>query len=143
MKLAIAGAVALLLAIWWLGGPPVQAGPGCEGDGDGVPCGSDNCSIVPNGPFAGTGACVNQEDGDQDGYGNACDTDTNNDLATGLDDVSAVLTGVSLGSTDSNLDFNCDGATGLDDVSRALSDVGIGATPGPSDLPCAGSVPCP
>lgn len=41
-----------------------EAPPPPDGDGDGVPDGSDNCPIVPN-PV--------QEDGDGDGVGDACD----------------------------------------------------------------------
>ena len=135
--LGCAGLLAFGLSVSSFAGAPSDV------DGDGVDDASDNCLVVPNGPAGGTGSCVAQEDGDGDGYGNTCDTDTNNDLATGLDDVSATLTGVSVGSTDPNLDYNCDGATGLDDVSRALTDVSLGATPGPSGLACASSVPCP
>jgi hypothetical protein len=119
------------------------AGGGTDTDADGVVDTSDNCSTAPNGPLLGTDSCVAQEDGDSDGYGNTCDTDTNNDGASGLDDVIATLAEAGALSTDSNYDFNCDGAAGLDDVIRVLADAGALVTPGPSGLACAGTVPCP
>lgn len=51
-------------------------------DGDGVPDGSDNCVLTPNGPSE----LSNQVDTDLDGWGNACDTDyTGDGLSTTLD----------------------------------------------------------
>ena len=117
------------------------AGPPCETDFDGVECSSDNCLFVNNGPLAGS--CAAQEDGDMDGYGNACDTDVNNDGATGLDDVALTLAAAQAVSADPIFDFNCDGGIGLDDVSRVLSDSLAVAVPGPSGLSCAGLIPCP
>lgn len=142
----LVGAVAVALAAG-LGVPPVMGGAFCDDDGDGVGgcggAGTDNCSLVPNGPVAGTGSCVAQEDGDMDGYGNPCDSDFNNDGATGPDDLSAILYHVLMTSTDLNFDLNCDGAAGPNDLSRVLTDVLVTAVPGPSDLPCAGTIPCP
>ena len=114
------------------------AGSIVDGDADGVPDAFDNCVTVPNGPLAATGGCNGQEDGNLDGYGNACDTDYNNDGATGLNDVSAAL--AALGGVDPAIDPNCDGATGLNDVSRTLADLGLAV--GPSGLACAGTEPC-
>ena len=119
------------------------AGVAPDTDGDGISDDADNCVIVANGPDASTGSCNSQEDGDSDGYGNPCDTDTNNDGGTGLDDVGFVFDAVVAGSSDPNYDFNCDGGAGLDDVGRAFDDVVSGAPPGPSGLACAGTVPCP
>jgi hypothetical protein len=45
--------------------PSSRAGLPCETDLDGVPCLSDNCLFVNNGPLLG--ACSAQEDGDMDG----------------------------------------------------------------------------
>jgi hypothetical protein len=61
------------------------------GDCDGVPDNIDNCSDVPNGiPGQPTGALVAQCDTDQDGYGNACDPDINNDGTIGGPDFSPI-----------------------------------------------------
>lgn len=47
--------------------------PERDRDGDGVPDHADNCTAVAN---------ADQRDSDGDGYGNRCDADLNNDLAT-------------------------------------------------------------
>lgn len=135
---------ATAFALWAIA--PVEGGVCDDADFDGVGlCGGtpDNCSLVPNGPFLATGSCDSQEDGDMDGYGNACDTDFDNDGATGPDDLSLMVTQVILVGSDPNFDPNCDGGTGPDDLSRTLADTIAIATPGPSELSCAGTVPCP
>lgn len=120
------------------------AGSITDTDGDGVPDSFDNCVNTDNGPLQASGACNGQEDGlVVDGYGRACDTDTNDDGTTALNDVSATLAAAKVGSTNPTFDYNCDGTTALNDVSRALSDAKIGATPGPSGLACAGVGPFP
>ena len=116
------------------GGVRVSSSPfaaDLDSDVDGIFDREDNCVFVANGPLSGS--CSAQQDGDGDGYGNACDFDYNNDGATGLDDVSYVLENTL--STDPQLDHNCDGAAGLDDASRALESVL--SVPGPSGLACA------
>jgi len=100
-----------------------------DGDHDMVVDEHDNCTAVPN-PL--------QIDGDQDGYGNLCDADLNNDGGTGLDDVSEML-GL-LNSSSPVGDLNGDGGVGMDDVVIVLGL--MGTEPGPSSLICAGSVPC-
>ena len=106
---------------------------GIDADLDGVTDISDNCTIDPNGPSgSGTTSCNAQEDGDGDGYGNPCDTDFNNDGATGPDDLSTMLAAVKVVGTDPNLDPNCDGASGPDDLSKTLADVKAVRIPGPS-----------
>jgi hypothetical protein len=63
----------------------------CDDDGDTVPCYADNCLLVPNGaPAQPPGALVAQCDTDQDGYGNACDPDVNNDGAVGNPDYAPI-----------------------------------------------------
>lgn len=121
----------------------VQDVPTSDADADGILDFADNCLVVPNGPLASTGLCSTQLDGDNDGYGNPCDTDTNNDGATGVDDVIATYQEVQATSTDPNYDFNCDGAVGVDDLIRVLGDSNNTVVPGPSGLACAGTVPCP
>jgi hypothetical protein len=120
------------------------AGSIVDNDSDGVPNEFDNCREFANGPLAqeAGSSCDGQEDGDLDGYGNGCDTDTNNDGASGLDDVSATFDEAAIPTTTLNYDFNCDGAVGLDDVSTVFDDAAIPAVPGPSDLPCAGTPIC-
>jgi hypothetical protein len=122
-----------------------DAGVACEDpDLDGVtPCGTgpDNCNQVPNGPSLGS--CSAQEDGDMDGYGNSCDSDFNNDGATGLDDVSTMLVAAVAVSTVLVYDLNCNGGADLSDVSKALADASAIVQPGPSDYACAGTIPCP
>ena len=120
------------------------AGSVTDTDDDGVPDSFDNCVTVPNGPLKSTGSCNGQEDGlIVDGYGRACDSDTNNDGATGLDDVSATLAAAAAVSTNPTFDFNCDGAVGLNDCSKVFADATSVATPGPSGLACAGVGPFP
>lgn len=146
MRYVIALALLVLVALAF--SPDGDAGVVCETDNDGAgDCTTgDNCAFVPNGPLAqapGSPQCDAQEDGDLDGYGNPCDTDVNNDGATGLDDVGLVFAKSVAVSTDPVFDFNCDGATGLDDLGRAFADsIGV-AQPGPSLYSCAGSIPCP
>ncbi len=118
---------------------------GPDTDRDGIRDVEDDCLVVPNGPLLATGQCSTQEDGDHDGYENPCDTDINNDGATGLDDVLATLNAAMLVSTDPIYDFNCDGAVGYGDVIQSLRGAqgGTGDVPGPSGLACAGTIPCP
>ena len=114
------------------------AGSSPDSDSDGVPDAFDNCTDTANGPLAGTGSCVGQEDLDSDGYGQPCDGDVNNDGAVGLDDVGAMLTGLNAPGVG---DMNCDGAIGLDDAGAALS--ALNQPAGPSGLACAGTnSPC-
>ena len=137
IALGVSGLLGVGISIASLAGIPF------EGDLDGVPDLMDNCLLVPNGPELATGFCDSQEDGDMDGYGNPCDTDTNNDGGTGLDDVGDTLDQVILGGNDPKYDINCDGGIGLDDLGRIFDDVVSGVPPGPSGLACAGSIPCP
>jgi len=116
-------------------------------DGDGILDEFDNCieawNGLPDAPVAGPpgDSCAPQQDDDEDGYGNACGTDFNNDLGVGIDDLSLAISEATHYSETINADINCDGATGLDDLNVALGTLGI--EPGPSGLSCAGSFPCP
>jgi hypothetical protein len=105
-------------------------------DGDGVGDPLDNCLAEGN---------PDQRDTNQDGYGNLCDADFDDDGGVGLADFATfkLSFGQSLGSPayDPDADFDGDGAVGLFDfgVFRSL----FGAPPGPSGLSCAGTIPCP
>lgn len=110
------------------------AGSLADADSDGIPDNYDNCINAANGPLIGS--CSTNNDGDEDGYGNSCDSDFNNDGGTGFDDLNTVL--LSIGNPDANVDLNCDGAVGFDDLNTVL--LSIGATPGPSGLGCAGLI---
>ena len=79
------------------------AGSIADADSDGIPDNYDNCSSVPNGPLAATGQCFTNQDGDEDGFGNSCDSDFNNDGATGVDDLSLILANIN-NNTDAPID---------------------------------------
>jgi hypothetical protein len=123
--------LALGLASWSF------AGSITDGDGDGVPDNFDNCLTHPNGPLGGN-AC-GQFDADNDGYGNACDNDFNNNAVVDPTDLGDLL--VALGGPDSEIDTNCNGVVDPTDLGNLL--IGLGGAPGPSGLGCAGTVPCP
>ena len=118
-----------------------STGQGADTDLDGVPDDVDNCTLHPNGPLLGPIDVSNpyyvpQLDSDEDGYGNACDWDFNNDGAGGLDDTTRLFNSISSANpADAELDMNCDGAPGLDDLVWKL--VNIAQPPGPSGLACS------
>ena len=105
-------------------------------DSDGVTDAEDNCLIVSN---------STQLDSDQEGYGNVCDADYNDDGVVGTYDFMTLRN--AFGSTvgtpgwDPQLDANGDGAIGTFEF--ALVRRAFGDPPGPSGLACAGSTPCP
>ncbi|MGE4606729.1 MAG: hypothetical protein AAEJ52_08325, partial [Myxococcota bacterium] len=88
------------------------------------------------------GSCSEQQDADLDGYGNACDTDFNNNGATDAADLGQMLIASQSVSTNPVYDLNCNGAADLQDLSLTLSDYQGVQQPGPSGLECAGTVPC-
>jgi len=109
------------------------AGTAADADGDGVYNVLDNCKNLPN-------AAPLDCDTDDDGYGNGCDADYNNDGAVGGPDFGTFTMGfaaMSPGITDAN----CDGTTGGPDF--GFFTMGFAAmAPGVSGLHCAGMVPC-
>jgi len=90
-------------------------------DADGILDSMDNCTKVPN---------PSQCDGDNDGYGNNCDADFNNDGIVNNFDVGPFKAG--LGTTNPVTDLNCDGITNNFDVGPFKSM--LGKAPGPSGL---------
>ncbi|MEM7083138.1 MAG: ThuA domain-containing protein [Pseudomonadota bacterium] len=74
----------------------VYAAGGVDGDGDGVIDSEDNCQLVDN---------ADQLDSDDDGFGNACDADFNNDCSTNFIDFSLLSSQFqTVGDTDLNGD---------------------------------------
>ncbi|MDJ0865714.1 MAG: thrombospondin type 3 repeat-containing protein [Myxococcota bacterium] len=116
---------------------------GIDADQDARIDGEDNCIEVVN---------FDQSDADQDGYGDACDPDYDQDGAVGIRDFARFRAGFGTFESEGNdsssdlsfdrvLDHNGDGAVGVSDFNVFRSY--FGGPPGPSGLGCAGSVPCP
>jgi len=108
-------------------------------DKDGTLDPEDNCWVVPNGPvIPGPGGHV-QRDTDNDGYGNICDPDLNDDGTVNMLDLS-LMKGV-FNSADPDADLNGDGVVNFLDLSllKGL----FNKEPGPSGLGCKGTIPCP
>ena len=120
-----------------------NAHPPLDSDGDGVPDTEDNCVFTVN----GTSGLPNQTDTDQDGIGNACDPDHNNDGLVTILDFSPFLACFQL--SNHPLDPNCehtnyDGVAGVTtaDFSYFLFHFQGTKRPGISGLACAGTIPC-
>lgn len=106
-------------------------------DGDLVPNQFDNCSTAANGPNQTT----NQVDCDRDGYGNRCDTDTDQSCTTTTADFGGFLAlfGTSVGFGSCSV-YDFDGSATI-----TTADFGIflgkfsnpPGAPGPSGLACA------
>jgi hypothetical protein len=107
--------------------------PCTDQDSDGVCDEDDNCLVVAN---------PDQSDGDSDGYGEACDLDTNNDCFITTADIGVILT--ALGASESEppaspSDVNLDGFVSTADIGVILTELAGGANPpGPSGKSCAG-----
>lgn len=113
------------------------AGPSVDSDGDGVYDVLDNCVNVPN-------AFPNDCDTDQDGYGNMCDGDFNQDYGSDGADFLVfnhdfTTTGLDGGT---GTDMNCDGYVDGADFLLFNHQFTTTGVPGPSGLYCAGTVPC-
>ncbi len=130
--IALSSAALLTLALALVS----TAGPTCLGDSDSdgvcdVEGGGDNCLGVAN---------PAQRDDDEDGYGNICDTDTNQDCNTGAADLADVFGnfGGSNPWSPKNagaFDVNEDGGVGAADLTAVFGN--FGSAPGPSGKSCA------
>ena len=135
-NLIVLGCAALLALAVSISG---FAGNGHDIDFDGLFDFNDTCVVLPNGPLLQTGSCNSNEDTDNDGFGNPCDLDVNNNGAVDLIDLSNnFLTQGAIGTAH---DYNCNGAVDLLDLSESF--LRQGELPGPSGLACAGTIPCP
>jgi len=84
--------------------PPCAQPPAPDGDGDGISDSTDNCVSVPN---------SDQADTDNDGWGNACDPDDDND---GMPDAYETSKGFNpLNPSDASADPDGDGYTNLEE----------------------------
>jgi hypothetical protein len=99
-------------------------------DSDGITDSADNCLLVPNGPLNSDTGDNPQQDSDQDGYGNACDADLNNDCYVNAQDLS--LFAQVFESSNSEADLNADGYVNSLDLGllRSLYE----QAPGPSGI---------
>ena len=109
------------------------AGVPCDDvDSDGICDEDDNCLVVAN---------PDQSDGDSDGYGEACDIDTNNDCFITTADIGVILTALAGSESEpppSPSDINLDGFVTTADIGVVLSELaGAAAPPGPSGKACA------
>jgi hypothetical protein len=115
-----------------------------DADGDGVANAEDNCVTRPNGPAIPDQGGNSQLDTDQDGYGNVCDRDLNQDgLVAGPD--FTIFLGCFNQTATTHLchaaDMDGNDFVGGPDFTLFLQ--AFNAPPGPSGLACAGTVPCP
>ena len=102
-----------------------------DADSDGIVDDGDNCLGLVN---------PNQRDDDEDGYGNLCDADINQDCITGAVDLATVFAafGTSAPWTPKNLgarDVNEDNNVGAADLASVFAK--FGNPPGPSGKSCA------
>ena len=113
------------------------AGPSVDTDGDGVYDVLDNCVTVQN---ASPADC----DTDNDGYGNRCDADFDEDNFVFPSDFTTFAADFSGGGYDSGVgtDMDCDGYVFPTDFTIFQSYFTGSASPGPSGLHCAGTIPC-
>ncbi|KPJ92449.1 MAG: hypothetical protein AMJ53_09350 [Gammaproteobacteria bacterium SG8_11] len=99
-------------------GPPGPSKP--DTDSDNIPDKSDNCTLVANNA---------QRDTDNDGFGNFCDPDLNNDLIVNVIDL-GIFRQV-FGTADENADFNGDGT--VDTADLDIMKAYFFGPPGPSN----------
>lgn len=135
------GAIALALLLAVAASYTSLAGALADNDSDLVPDGFDNCLTTANGPAGPS----DQVDTDQDGYGNACDADYDNDgTVTQLDFGTLGNTfGKTVGNPGYNAAVDCDGDNTITQLDFGCLGTAFGGPPGPSGLSCAGTIACP
>jgi hypothetical protein len=131
----VAAGSALLIAV----GMSVAsiAGPAVDSDGDGVFNVLDNCVSLANKAPADC-------DTDNDGYGNRCDGDfDNNKLVTATDFGVSFLPDFKKGKdSGKGTDMDCNGLVTAADFGGSFLPQFKAGKPGPSGLFCAGTIPC-
>lgn len=100
---------------------PAQAQVLIDTDNDGIPNVLDNCTAVPN---------PKQADSDNDGFGNACDADINNDGK--VDEQDLKILEANLGQKGALGDLNGDGIVDKQDL--LILREALGSRPGPTGL---------
>lgn len=117
----MACAGAMFLALFLFAAVPAFAE---DTDGDGIEDTLDNCRLVAN---------PNQSDADEDGFGDICDGDLNNDGATTAQDTTILRS--HLGTSNPVADLTGDGFVNAKDTTmlRGL----VGSPPGPGALPAS------
>jgi hypothetical protein len=131
------GVLAIMIAILLPFG--AMAGPAPDSDSDGTVDAVDGCSQDNRYPHPVT--C----DTDNDGYGNCCDGDFDNDGDVDAQDFSSLFFPCFTATVDSGVgcDMDCDGDVDAQDFSSKFFPQFLQTAPGPSGLSCAGTVPCP
>jgi subtilisin family serine protease len=106
-----------------------------DADLDGVCDDEDNCLVKEN---------TSQTDTDQDGFGNACDPDFNQDGLVGSFDFNFLRRAFGAREGESSYDpvADCDGDGAIGGREFDLMKRSVGGQPGPSGLECAGVAPC-
>ncbi len=122
---------ALLCFIFALGSVAGPGGYSPDADLDGINDNDDNCLGVVN---------SSQRDDDEDGYGNLCDADHDQNCVVGGSDVSLTFAALGTGApwapkNSGAFDVDENGTVGGSDVSSTFGD--LGGAPGPSARACA------
>ncbi|MEM7084222.1 MAG: RHS repeat-associated core domain-containing protein [Pseudomonadota bacterium] len=124
---------ALLVEYIWLEGVPIAV-VGVDSDGDGLLDTEDNCTLFANGPDQTDAGGNIQLDSDQDGFGNGCDADFNNDQIVNVVDLGMLrkhfLEPVTDGSGNAQFDLNGDGVINVQDL--GLLRANFFSAPGPA-----------
>jgi len=131
IALSSAALLTLVFALVSSAGPPVGCASDPDLDGACDSDGLDNCINIAN---------AAQRDDDEDGYGNRCDFDHDQNCVTGATDLSATFANLTAGAPWTppalgRFDVDENGAVGATDLSSVFSQ--LTSNPGPSSRPCA------